>query len=103
MHQNFDKLSLLFRIIYVVVIYILIVTSLLFQVLDRIKNLSNHVTVSCTWTGELTLSVKTELVTTKTYFTDLDVPQLDSEVKLYCPLESLAGLGVPGWFRSVVI
>ncbi|XP_063678788.1 checkpoint protein HUS1-like [Bolinopsis microptera] len=50
------------------------------NVLERIKNLSNHVTVRGAWTGELTLSVKTELVTTKTYFTDLDIPQLDSEV-----------------------
>lgn len=50
------------------------------KVLERIKNLSNHVTVQGSWSGEMTLSVKTELVTTKTYFTDLDIPQLDSQV-----------------------
>ena len=49
--------------------------------IERIKNLSNHVTVRGTWAGEMTLSVKTELVTTKTFFTELDVPQLDSDVQ----------------------
>ena len=55
-------------------------TVLPLKVLERIKNLSNHVTVQGSWSGEMTLSVKTELVTTKTYFTDLDIPQLDSQV-----------------------
>ena len=56
------------------------ISFFLLKVLERIKNLSNHVTVQGSWSGEMTLSVKTELVTTKTYFTELDIPQLDSQV-----------------------
>ena len=54
---------------------------LLYQILERVKNLSGHVTVRGGWSGELTLSVQTELVTTKTHFTDLDIPQLEDQVR----------------------
>jgi len=45
-------------------------------VVERIKNLDNHVTVSASWEGNMTLRVNSELVNTTTYFNDLDVPQL---------------------------
>ncbi len=44
------------------------------NVVDRMKNLSNFVTVSANQNGEMKLQVETDMVAVGTYFQDLEQP-----------------------------
>ena len=44
------------------------------NVVDKMKNLSNHVTISANQSGEMNLRIETDLVNVATHFRDLEHP-----------------------------
>lgn len=51
------------------------------NIVDRMKNLSNYVSLMANSNGEMKLKVETELVTVSTHFRDLGHPQWSKPMK----------------------
>ncbi|EDO49542.1 predicted protein [Nematostella vectensis] len=52
------------------------------NVVDRMKNLGNFLTISASYTGTMTLGVETDLVTVTTYFKHLDIPTWENDAPM---------------------
>jgi len=51
-------------------------------IIDRMKSMSNYLTISANYNGEFRLKIETESVSVETYFKDLMAPDLSNNFNL---------------------